>query len=75
MTPALLALAFLAQPENRALPHEAQAIAVEAVRASERYGLPAGLVLVESGGRAGLIRWWSRVLRRWRALRLPGGVS
>jgi hypothetical protein len=55
MTAALLALAALAQPQCHARPWEMQRISEEAERASQRHGLPAGLlvavVLAESGGR------------------------
>jgi len=55
VTAALLALAALAQPQCRATPWEMQAISEEAERASQRHGLPVGLlvavVLAESGGR------------------------
>lgn len=55
MTAALLTLAALSDPACRAHPWEVHAIAVEAERASQRHGLPAGLLLAvvcaESGGR------------------------
>jgi len=78
MTPALLALAILAQPEtSRAVgPRTARQLARACIRAERRHGLPPGLLcavaLAETGGRSRIRRYGRDCdVGPWQ-LRVPG---